>query len=73
MLNLKLVLGVNGLEDIAIIIIILIPGCQQPFFWSNWLDNRLLVTTGCEQPLPKIICVICVAEIIQPQFYDIFL
>ena len=49
------------LEDIAIITIILSPGCQQPFLIKMASDNRLsaaifgpkwLVTTGCQQPLP---------------------
>ena len=53
----------SKLEDIAIIIIILSPGCQQPFLVKMASDNRLsaavfgpkwLVTTGCQQPLPKI-------------------
>ena len=48
--------------DIAIIIIILCPGCQQPFLVKVASDNRLsaavfgpkwLVTTSCQQPLPK--------------------
>ena len=47
--------------DSAIIIIILSPGCQQPFLVKMASDNRLsaailgpkrLVTTGCQQPLP---------------------
>ena len=51
----------SELEDIAIIIIILSPGCQQPFLIKMASDNRLsaavfgpkwLVTTGCQQPLP---------------------
>ena len=50
------------LEDIVIIITILSPGCQQPFLIKMASDNRLsaavfgpkwLVTTGCQQPLPK--------------------
>ena len=53
----------SKLEDIAIITIILNPGCQQPFLIRMASDNRLsaavfgpkwLVTTGCQQPLPKI-------------------
>ena len=52
----------SKLEDIAIIIIILWPGCQQPFLVKMASDNRLsaaifgpkrLVTTGCQQPLPN--------------------
>ena len=52
----------SKLEDIAIIIIILSPGCQQPFLVKMASDNRLsaavfglkwLVTTSCQQPLPK--------------------
>ena len=51
----------SKLADIAIIIIILSPGCQQPFLVKMASDNRLsaaifgpkrLVTTGCQQPLP---------------------
>ena len=51
----------SKLEDIAIIAIILSPGCQQPFLIEMASDNRLsaavfctkwLVTTGCQQPLP---------------------
>ena len=53
----------SKLEDIVIIIIIHSPGCQQPFLVKMASDNRLsaavfgpkrLVTTGCQQPLPKI-------------------
>ena len=53
----------SKLEDIAIITIILSPGCQQPFLVKMASDNRLsaaifgpkwLVTTGCQQPLPSI-------------------
>ena len=53
----------SKLEDIAIIIIILSPGCQQPCLVKITSDNRLsaaifgpkwLVTTGCPQPLPNI-------------------
>ena len=53
----------SRLEEIAIITIILSPGCQQPFLIKMASDNRLsaavfgpkwLVTTGCQQPLPKI-------------------
>ena len=53
----------SKLEDIAIITIILSPGCQQPFLIKTASDNRLsaavfgpkwLVTTGCQQPLPKL-------------------
>ena len=53
----------SKLEDIAIITIILSPGCQQPFLTKMASDNRLsaavfgpkwLVTTGCQQPLPLI-------------------
>ena len=49
--------------DIAIIIIILCPGCQQQFLVKMASDNRLsavifgpkwLVTPGCQQPLPLI-------------------
>ena len=52
----------SKLEDIAIITIILNPGCQQPFLIRMASDNRLsaavfgpkwLVTTGCQQPLPS--------------------
>ena len=51
----------SKLEYIAIIIIILRPGCQQPILVKMASDNRLsaavfspkwLVTTGCQQPLP---------------------
>ena len=51
----------SKLEDIAIITIILSPGCQQPFLVKmasdNWLSAAIfgpkwLVTTGCQQPLP---------------------
>ena len=51
----------SKLEDIAIITIILSPGCQQPFFIKMVSDNQLsaaafgpkwLVKTGCQQPLP---------------------
>ena len=54
----------SELEDIAIIIIILSPECQQPFLIKMASDNRLsaavfgpkwLVTTGCQQPLPSIL------------------
>ena len=50
----------SKLEDIAIITIILSPGCQQPFLIKMASDNRLsaavfgpkwLVTTGCQQLL----------------------
>ena len=53
----------SKLEDVAIIITILSPGCQQPFLVKkasdNWLSAAVfgpnwLVTTGCQQPLPKI-------------------
>ena len=53
----------SKLEDIVIIIIILSPGCQQPFLVKMASDNRLsaavfgpkrLVTTGCQQPLPSL-------------------
>ena len=53
----------SKLEDIAIITIILSPGCQQPFLIQVASDNRLsvavfdtkwLMTTGCQQPLPNI-------------------
>ena len=53
----------SKLEDIAIIVTILSPGCQQPFLVKMASDNRLsaaifgpkwLVTTGCQQPLPNI-------------------
>ena len=46
----------------SITTIILSPGCQQPFLIKMASDNRLsaavfgpkwLVTTGCQQPLPK--------------------
>ena len=52
----------SKLEDIATITIILSPGCQQPFLIKMASDNRLsaavfgpkwLVTTGCQQPLPR--------------------
>ena len=52
----------SKLEDIAIITIILNPGCQQPFLVKMASDNRLsaanfgpkwLLTTSCHQPLPK--------------------
>ena len=51
----------SKLADIAIIIIILSPGCQQLFLVKMTSDNRLsaaifgpkwLVTTGCQQLLP---------------------
>ena len=57
----------SKLEDIAIITIILTPGCQQPFLIKMASDNRLsaavfgpkwLVTTGCQQPLPKNLCLV---------------
>ena len=65
----------SKLEDIAITIIILSPGCQQPFLIKMASANRLsaaifgpkwLVTTGCQQPLPKSYTMVCpsVREII---------
>ena len=63
----------SKLEDIAITIIILSPGCQQPFLIKMASDNRLsaaifgpkwLVTTGCQQPLPNIYVLCCYLVII---------
>ena len=51
----------SKLEDIAIIVIILGPHCQQPFLVKMTSDNQLsaaiigpkwLVTTSCQQPPP---------------------
>ena len=52
----------SRMEDIAIITIILSPGCQQPFLIKTASDNQLsaavfgtkwLVTASCQQPLPS--------------------